>query len=844
MATGDKQVNIFVDRLLSKTALKEQLLEYLSSKLDEVLVAIMQGTSGTLDSDKIGILADGNDRIKLDLSLANRVVIGGSGQVITIPADVADATKEVDFENEVGVIYEVGMAYAQIPSDPDITSNRQGTPVYAAWEDSFGEVDYPSVTPAPLDTYGVSLRLYIDTITEAGVDHSGRTVKVWLVEPVSSVESVAFFEGTSEYDGTNNYIDIPYSGADGPCGQDTSADPPSETPTDYRVFIKGCSIKRNTSMRNSADYAFIGTVIGDGAGTTPTLFDTDDQIAVFFQSLDKAYDSIGSGAGRAITLDSGAVELRSGSSGSGDIMRGQLRLTRDGSTENMGFMLQYIMENEKSIPVAALEPLDDGTKLTESEPVTISSATITFTGSTVDLQDVNLRLNPKIQILLLETASVQSEVGVYLIDSVSAAKVLTIKDLDGSTPILSSTSGTVTILHPAFVFSNDAPNPLVGSGQLDFWNGFLFSLRTGEKNDRMFNILPEKGGKFIFWDSGKSTPSSYPTDIQPREMLEIDPDVIGTNLKWPFIFRRSVLINGGIATGASGEESGYNRDGMRVTNAGGGFDSRNPCFPFVYDVSNPEQAATYGTSPAVAVDAAGGLCRGHHFRDDFIGYSVPTIWTNSYPQPPCYTTNFVGSGQIKPFDIYSGGAEYGHGALHIETGSSSSDSAELILASYPFNLDTGKDFRWTFRGRLKILTALTNTSVQFGFLYSSTSNIYYFEYVSGTGWTFKYYNGTSLQTGSETCGAAVSEYQWFEISLFPTAVSYTIENKKHGANSFLSGSETIASLDGQAGGMSMACKVLTNTAAARTVVLDYWEVFDREILYARMGTSHNLNHGS
>jgi len=77
MPTGKKKVNLFINRLLSATAMKQHFLDYLVSLNDDVFASLMQGSSGTLDSDKIGLGSGVNNTIGLDTTLANKVVVAG-----------------------------------------------------------------------------------------------------------------------------------------------------------------------------------------------------------------------------------------------------------------------------------------------------------------------------------------------------------------------------------------------------------------------------------------------------------------------------------------------------------------------------------------------------------------------------------------------------------------------------------------------------------------------------------------------------------------------------------------------------------------------------------------------
>jgi len=305
MATGDKVANLYLNGLLSKTVMNDWFLEFLDNKIDTVLSGLMQGRSGTLSNLKVAIAADGADKFKLTMTDASRVVVGG-GQVIDLDLeDLVGHTREIPFENTVAVDYEVGIKYASVPSDL-VLDPRKGTAQYAAYVETFGETGMPD---SLVDTFGVSLRINIDSLCEAGVTHAGRLAKVWLYTPVSAVAATAFYEGVVQYDGVN-YITIVYAGAAGPLGQDTGTNPPSTTVGDYRVLVNGPKVIRGASIKTDYDYAYIGTITGAGSPNPPAVFDTTDQFPVFLISRQSAYDGIGGGAGRVVNVASGAIEDR------------------------------------------------------------------------------------------------------------------------------------------------------------------------------------------------------------------------------------------------------------------------------------------------------------------------------------------------------------------------------------------------------------------------------------------------------------------------------------------------------------------------------------------------------
>ena len=307
MSTGDKLVNFFVDRLLSRTDLDTYFAEYLKNLTVDSFSALLQGRSGTLDADVIGLLADGIDQFQLDATLADSVVVGG-GEILTVTAGVVGESRNLYYENTIGVTYNTGLKYGQISADVD-TNPRKGNPEYRTLQDVIGEVDNPT---SLTDTFGVNLKVVIDSVTEVGVSNVLRKARIYLVTPASADPAKAFFDADVQWDGANNYVDIPYAGAAGPLGQDTSTSPPSTTITDYKVWLKGPTVKRNTDLSLDSDYAFLGTILGTGLGNPPVVLDTSNQFAVFLITLDAAYDGIGAGAGNVIEVDtvSRPVELR------------------------------------------------------------------------------------------------------------------------------------------------------------------------------------------------------------------------------------------------------------------------------------------------------------------------------------------------------------------------------------------------------------------------------------------------------------------------------------------------------------------------------------------------------
>lgn len=516
-----------------------------------------------------------------------------------------------------------------------------------------------------------------------------------------------------------------------------------------------------------------------------------------------------------------------------------VRLRRFGNSTDAQFSLVAEMGGIGSIPIACVQPVENGTDLQDSEPCTLAAAgdtvTLTRAGPAPDLTEVSGRVNPKIHLAFVYDADDDADNGLYLLSNVAATTFDTI-NTDGSTPVFVGGVAKVRILVPRFMQASSEPFGGVGGELL---NGLTLVLRDGAKNPAHLRILTE-GGKIFIYDQSKVGAA---TVLDSREMLEVDPAAVGVANRYPFQFRRGMIVRGGDVSGGGGEEPFYSRDGVRIWNAGGLVSDRDPAFPLCVDAGFPEDVPTFHTLPAVAFDEWGAINRGHNFRDDFCGYDPLINWTNVYPQPPRYKTFFVGAGTVRPRDM-SIHQRYGHGAIELETGAAAMNVSELYTPGIFCNLDTAKDFRWTFRAVLKLGT-LVDIVTRVGLTRGTGNEKYYFSFNPTSGfWELHYWDGGTLQAiGLGGIAAVVDEYQWFQIRIISsTLVAWAIESKSHAVGSFGSGVVAVASLNGNSNGVGPDCWVQTQAAVAKAAILDYWEIFDREILYARHGTSHNLNH--
>lgn len=827
MPTGDLKINIYEKRLLSLTGIKTHFLDYLSDKIDERTSAIFQQTSGVLDSDEIDILPDGADQFQLDLTSASRVVVG-TGEIIDLSLiGGPDKTTDIQFENALAVVYYVGVRYMSLEDGIELNP-RTGDPEYPQLKDTYGEKGNPvSVTDDP----GVDITLNVNSIFESGVDHSGRTVKVFLVDPVSAVESIAYFEGTVVYNAPNNEIVIPYSGSDGPLGQDTGVDPPSTTPTDYIVAQEGVTWRRNTDLSLDNTYAFIGTVTGAGAGNPPAVFDVSGQIPIFINTLQSAYDgATGSGSGRKINVADGAVHLGS-TALTGDDHNSMLRLSKLGATDETQFMLELLLGGEAAIPIAILEPLADGANLFTVEAANQSGVrTLDFTRGGVDLSNTGLRLNFKLAVVLLKNGpDVGVDGGLYAINAATATSI-DVSDLQtGVAPAAWTVGGprSVSVLVPKAIFANDTLLNGAGGGSLDFWTGITFVTRSGQKVTTPFRIFPDGALNECIEIYDNRDPSE---DVSgdPERVFSFTPDQkkVSNSFLWNYL--RPMLIDAGARDGANGNPASTVRaTTLTLRRGGGGFpDSFTPGMALAFDDGNSPQAQPLPNPYKGGFTPEAILVRGHHFIDHFFYH--PSSWTGNtiaLGLPSKYVVNTVGGGGTVAAVLATAGYSGAGGAL-LQSNSGAGDEVQLKATGLPIDSDRG--FQWRFRALMNLID-ITNIIVEVG-LQSPVINLDgYFQFDPGTNanWLFRYHDNAGVLQTVVTAVPGAVRYFFFSIAQVSSRFwAWAVGDKINQDTGFIDiGPSPTNFSDGGTGGVweVIASVRTTGGGATREAVLDYWE---------------------
>lgn len=826
MPTNDRALNIYAKRLLSLTGLKTNWLQFLKDEINEVSAAIFQGASGVLDQDEIEITSSANDTFDLDLANAFRVIVGG-GQIINLSLITGvGITSAIPFENVTGETYSVGIKYAEVEDGVEANS-QTGDPEYKNLKQTYGEVDFPD----SVSDNTTFIRLIIDSITWANQDHTGRTCRVWLVDPVSLVEgpaaTAAFYEGVVAYSAPNNYVDVPYSGAAGPLGQDTGSGPPSTTATDYKVFIEGATWrnKANKDLSTDSDYAFIGEITGNGPTAIPTGFDITGQIPIFINSLDRAYDgATGSGSGRQIFVDSEAIEMLS-RSGSNDELLATLRIDRKGGTEVGGTCLQTIadtMTEGKEANAVHLIPITHGAgNLTINTAANATAVDIVTRVGTEDFVVANINL--RCDLAWLQGFSTID--GLYQIIAVGAT-TLQLRGMDGSVPTFPAEGpATLTILRAvqtvAPVKWGSLSNPLVhGHGGTGF-------VGTNEGT----GAVVSNGG-----DDGLAAATMYGDEVDALHVLEQYPTAPLT-ITW--INKDGVLKTiTGMYIAPSNAPQGQ-PVGLALT--AGGLNS----LPALGYVPIGGQALGFIGTPANdlgrVIESSGRIAQPHRQYDDFTYH--PGRWLSSATAPIEYVVSPTGSAFCKQSAGIQGVDHGGHAQL---AATAAGDENVFLNAGEHFWLDTDTAIRLYYMARMAFNYDPTNLNdrIEHHGLFGTVSNWkIFFEHTNvghgNNNWWIIVDDGVNPVEKADT-GIPFANYDGSNNPVFRNFYF------------FITGAQSIVYwVDGMGAEATLTLSTITFAAAAVNVgleayernvdaslaesYLDYWEVRDNIALAGDIG---------
>jgi len=266
MSTRDKKVNIFLKKFLTQQQITENFLDYLQKLILESFAETWQ-SQGIFEPDVSVTNLFSSDTVDtFDLITPLRGTNGPLGNILDL--DSADANN-IAFENALGITYSVGLRFVEIEAGVE-TNVRSGEKKYTFFEEGIGEKGEPN---SVVDDGDETLTMIVDNVFEAGVSNAGRKVLVYLKNPISDADT--FETRTVIWDGSNNKIET--AAAFGQTLGNISTDA-----ADYVVIATGPTVRRNTDLSLDPDIMFLGTILGVGAGSSPTVFDQSGAVNLAF----------------------------------------------------------------------------------------------------------------------------------------------------------------------------------------------------------------------------------------------------------------------------------------------------------------------------------------------------------------------------------------------------------------------------------------------------------------------------------------------------------------------------------------------------------------------------------
>jgi hypothetical protein len=443
MPTGAEFVNAALKRFLSQNRIANEIIDYLQENAFDIGARIFPAEG--LFTYPASIVY-GAGVFSLSVTPAGPIEgTDGEGHTLSL---ALTRQSNIAFEDDGASTYWIGMKYIEIPNGL-YDNPRTGKPEYDKIMEEIGELSTPSGVN---DAGGGTINMDVDNLFPAGEDNSGRSVRVWLVNPQSGDEAVAFEDVTVAWTGTDNEITTT-----GSLGQSTI----STNGADYQIACLGVSVAAGVGNPFSSEYVILGNI--DSSQAAPAGTDTGDQVDLSGgggHTLQKAYDGLaGLGSGRTITVNDEAVRLVQSATAMRlkDIWNGVLRLRKDTDVSVPTFP-SFVYEGGLDIVKRAIamygvhdrSSISDGTGTDELLPeevanLVVGTANINLTRVGVDLtltvSTGEIQTGGSMPDLCEIRGSALGQDGVYFISAVTPPAQLTVANPDGSAISFSAETG-------------------------------------------------------------------------------------------------------------------------------------------------------------------------------------------------------------------------------------------------------------------------------------------------------------------------------------------------------------------------------------------------------------------
>ena len=280
MPLFDLSIWPYLKKVINSLSLKELMVDYFVNYLESYFARVYQG-QGIFEGANV-LTSTAPDTFSFqDTGPVNGDVKGidGYGKEVDLEDDDyallhAVACRLVPFENTNAQVYQLGMRPQQIPKSDDVSfpalevNPITGEPQYSAYQDVTGELGEPD--DVSWDGVAGELTVEVDAVVGDTLSWKDRWCMVYLNNPVSIINTVALGYGQLIYSGGKNKLVISND-----LGQTAAGLTVSEVTSDYTVYIPGITVHK--AALSATDYCFLGTVTGNGAGNTPTVFSVSGQ---------------------------------------------------------------------------------------------------------------------------------------------------------------------------------------------------------------------------------------------------------------------------------------------------------------------------------------------------------------------------------------------------------------------------------------------------------------------------------------------------------------------------------------------------------------------------------------
>lgn len=302
MATDETFAYFANKKLMPLQFIEEWVFDYLKS-VAEAAVAAQYRLSGVYDAATPITSLSVNDVS----AAAAFEATDGAGKKFIFGVDDSRLAA-VPHENTGAVVYNMGIRSIEIVDELDINP-RTGQPEYRSRKETIGTLGIPD---AVVDN-GADVTLTVDAVTESGVTHAGRTVRVYLVTPKAITWADAYEDVVVAWTGGANKITTT-----GLLGQTMGS--VSTTAADYVVVEIGPVIVRTATedLTSASGVCFLADWTGTGGGTVSPSTTNQRALTGSLSDLADITRTVNSDlkvSVRAVVADSGDDQIRVEDSG-------------------------------------------------------------------------------------------------------------------------------------------------------------------------------------------------------------------------------------------------------------------------------------------------------------------------------------------------------------------------------------------------------------------------------------------------------------------------------------------------------------------------------------------------